>query len=133
MPFHLRSLADVAVMDQDRQRPYEVATDQPERNSVSLTSLVRVNSAHSYALHRRIRTELAMGNLDCGICRDTINRHSRIWQCADCYVVYHYGCAKIWSNEGAVGGEWRCPGCRSPYQGLPIERCCEWQLWPYRC
>ncbi|XP_028409287.1 NF-X1-type zinc finger protein NFXL1-like [Dendronephthya gigantea] len=67
--------------------------------------------------------------LTCLICIASVKHIDAIWNCAQCYSIFHLQCIQKWSNDGAVPNlplsqehlpnqdiKWFCPKCRCEYQ-----------------
>ena len=110
---------------------YATARDQPERNSIHLTSLPGPYQYDAQALRQRIEQDIERASYACGICLDAIKRESAIWHCCDCYACYHCACVSPWAEADDVHG-----GTYFPSSGFLIGRVLEmffgvesvWQL-----
>ena len=97
------------------------------------------NRDQDIGLRERLVQQLVEGSLECLICLENIRPKHAVFDCQECYQVFHIHCIKKWSktakSEGRnanfkdtkskarllnlhcwVSGEsnWVCPGCRKP-------------------
>ena len=93
----------------------------------------RMSKSTAADLPTRIHEDIDNGNYECMICSNEIYRNSKIWDCSDCWSVFHISCIKKWaSSEGSAiqqrreedgslppPRQWRCPGCNLPKDEKP--------------
>ncbi|KAH9447613.1 hypothetical protein KEM48_012842 [Puccinia striiformis f. sp. tritici PST-130] len=113
--------------DQARQRG---AANQDSKASTPITPV----DLSSLSLSARLIVELSSSTYDCSICISPIAPHHPIYNCPNCYAVFHLNCSNKWASrsvadtsakaillrdrdripcsEEALKGEWRCPGCQ---------------------
>ena len=69
------------------------------------------------------------------VCFDRIGKQAAIWNCENCFAIFHIGCIKKWSKAGEekdkkhqhqqqnLSISWACPACRSEVKGFAKSRC----------
>ncbi|KAL5282480.1 NFX1 family protein [Megaselia abdita] len=70
--------------------------------------------------------ELETKKLECMICVEKIRNHNGIWNCRNCFQIFHLNCITKWANSSSseqVGG-WRCPACQNTCQTIPTKYFC---------
>ncbi|KAL2068459.1 hypothetical protein VTL71DRAFT_16557 [Oculimacula yallundae] len=90
-------------------------------------------SARSQDIEQEIKSGTAM----CSICTDPValgpDSLSNIWDCKDCYSVFHYQCVKSWETHSKKNNShviawfgtssWRCPNCSAPQDIIQGRKC----------
>ena len=54
--------------------------------------------------------QLCKGEYECMVCFDRLGKRAVIWNCTNCFAIFHIGCIKKWSNASSEGDSWACPG-----------------------
>ena len=70
-----------------------------------------------------ITEQLKKGEYECMVCFDRIGKRAGIWNCTNCFAIFHIGCIKKWSNASSEGDSWACPGCRYEFKGKVKATC----------
>ncbi|PVH76838.1 hypothetical protein DL98DRAFT_591848 [Cadophora sp. DSE1049] len=82
------------------------------------------------ARSQQIIADITAGTSFCSICTDPVafghGAIYNIWQCKECYNVYHYNCAKTWEHQSIQNRSfawlgmpaWRCPTCSTPQTAI---------------
>ncbi|KAH7321991.1 hypothetical protein BKA65DRAFT_556322 [Rhexocercosporidium sp. MPI-PUGE-AT-0058] len=83
----------------------------------------------------RIIEEITAGTSICTICTDAVafghGALYNIWQCHECYNVYHYQCIKSWERQRLRNRSlvwrgvpsWKCPTCSAPQRTVQGPKC----------
>ena len=67
--------------------------------------------------------QLCKGEYECMVCFDRLGKRAVIWNCTNCFAIFHIGCIKKWSNASSEGDSWACPGCRYEFKGKVKATC----------
>ncbi|GBL51469.1 hypothetical protein CAJCM15448_37430 [Candidozyma auris] len=79
------------------------------------------------SLASTIAQEIDEGTYICLVCTCEIDRHSKVWNCRNCYRVYDLDCIRDWAQRGSSTTEartWRCPACSFEQKKLPSSFTC---------
>ena len=76
--------------------------------------------------------QLTKNTYECMICCNVVRREAAIWNCSNCFHIFHLYCIKRWANSSSAvvtGGDigqncWRCPACQNPTSGFPNSYMC---------
>ncbi|XP_047136876.1 transcriptional repressor NF-X1 isoform X1 [Hydra vulgaris] len=84
-----------------------------EWQQTALSKCGPMNSSQAQSLIE----QLIKGVYECMICCDSVKWNHEVWNCGNCYHIFHLQCIKKWarSETAAVKDEsgWRCPGCQN--------------------
>lgn len=78
----------------------------------------------------RFIEQLTSGDYECMVCCDEVKSRHEIWNCANCYHIFHLKCINLWahSNIGEMGPDqergWRCPACQHVHPKIPDRYYC---------
>ncbi|RWS25977.1 Protein shuttle craft-like protein [Leptotrombidium deliense] len=76
---------------------------------------------------------LRKGEYECMVCCEEIRVHDSIWNCSNCYNIFHLKCIKQWAlsngslsvqNTGQQNDGWRCPACQNIEMRVPTRYYC---------
>jgi transcriptional repressor NF-X1 len=97
-------------------------------------------------LRGRLTDQLVRGCAECMVCLERVRQHQATWDCHNCYQIFHLSCIKKWAKTARTDtGGWRCPGCQTVADKIPVEYRCfcrksinpEWRrnegLVPHSC
>ncbi|KAI9499963.1 hypothetical protein BX070DRAFT_177497, partial [Coemansia spiralis] len=77
-------------------------------------------------LSSTLAKRLKNSTYECMICCDKVRPRHAIWQCDNCWAIFHIGCLKKWvkscSDNPSV--RWRCPGCQHSRAAAPSHYVC---------
>ncbi|XP_038044789.1 transcriptional repressor NF-X1-like [Patiria miniata] len=100
-----------------RGRSKNSAAKQSYRNDVA-----KVRNRPKYEGSTETQTgsmieQLTEGAYECTVCCETVRCEAPIWNCQECYTVFHLKCIKKWAKSPAAAAEdsdgWQCPMCRN--------------------
>ncbi|KAF3992509.1 hypothetical protein FT663_01374 [Candidozyma haemuli var. vulneris] len=102
------------------------AGEAPEEDSESDPEDEEVEQ-NDESLASTIVQEIDEGTYVCLVCTCEIDRHSKVWNCRNCYRVYDLDCIRDWAQRGSSTTEqktWRCPACSFEQKKLPSSFTC---------
>jgi len=97
---------------------------KPRQNTKRSKYLNPGNEPEEKDLRARLCWQLERGLTECMVCLDRVRPAQPIWDCRNCYQVFHFGCIKKWSRTTTDNDGWRCPGCQIVSTSLPREYRC---------
>ncbi|XP_069110895.1 transcriptional repressor NF-X1-like [Argopecten irradians] len=73
--------------------------------------------------------QLTNNAYECMVCCETVRCHNAVWNCSNCFHVFHLRCVKKWAKSSAVVDEneengWRCPACQNKCDKFPSQYRC---------
>ncbi|XP_033761970.1 transcriptional repressor NF-X1-like [Pecten maximus] len=73
--------------------------------------------------------QLTNNSYECMVCCETVRCQNAVWNCSNCFHVFHLRCVKKWARSSAAVDEseesgWRCPACQNKCDKFPSQYRC---------
>eukprot|EP00743_Colponemidia_sp_Colp-15_P020531 GILK01026726.1.p1 GENE.GILK01026726.1~~GILK01026726.1.p1 ORF type:complete len:367 (+),score=11.45 GILK01026726.1:36-1136(+) len=125
----LATLSEISAVEEDAQTYVEQATLDLSASVFENYGTQAQSDDSSTSRTKQHIEDLQRGLVTCLICIEATKRDAAVWQCEQCYALFHLGCIQSWVLNGVKtraklsrelfplqdSPKWHCPKCRFDY------------------